>query len=825
MCSKQTFRYLRMLVTAFALGLGGASCALYEGPAPARNKDIPELGCMKDFGARFVDYFEGRATEDDVNRLANCSVRALQAFQKVARGKNNDRFTSQEIRNFLQQYFLEDIVLSDGLLRELMRVKQAFLGGEIEDFTPEDLVFAEKLIITFRDVFVRLHSSMPISLDRLKREDASYVDRVVSAVADASAILGRQITQVDASYKFEDLARLFDEVARAFPRRARVIEPVRERLNMAGCLKEILISPYRSREDVTSTEWKMILEDGARWFGVFAKLLNANAHYPSLTMGEGRERLGLLLNETLDLLERTTVRHCPPRLALPNGKCRIEPGIPIAAIHEIIDLSEWDGKLLGVQFQRSTLKSLVTPVIQRLLGDTDLGPTGRQATRLTRAHLERVRKSIREWMIGARYVDALYARLVTPNFDATTEASTDSIVAPPACDVLAIPCDDEQEPVAIAEGLRAVFGRTVDLAGPDGTRVLYDGKNASRGRSYQELASYAWLRPFLKRIVLGYIEDSPDSERAVGVQGLNRKEFGMLVDHYWPLFLDLKVVGPKNLREEDASKRFREASLFTQVSDGNNLLSVDEGVQLVLLMFSADPMSRDAHVRVAEVCPTEGLDDFGRPKVEPHCYRKSFFDLRRENRKYVDLWGGMPLLVDFYEGLGEKERAEFARSIETISRKSGKVEIESYFTSVDTQVATMIYHFIEGIFQRYDQDKNSRIDEKEADQAFVIFQRTLAEIAKKDPDNANVKAIFFWLLAKGEPPIPNTKPWWKRYWDVPEFIWWSWTSPSFEADRLSLLKVFAALASASSLPRTDAKAEGSSALRVQPKKSHRTPVR
>jgi hypothetical protein len=790
--------FFKRLLAVALLAFSAQSCSLYEGPAPVKNKEIPRLGCLKDFGARFVDYFEGRATDAEVNRLADCSIVALRTFHEYARGESRDRFTAQEIRNFLQRYFLEDIVLTDGLLHELMRVKQAFLGGKIEDFTSADLQYAEKLINTIREVFLKLRKPMPISLDRMRREDPEYVRLTAQAIVDASKILGNKITEINSTYTFEELGRLLDELSRAFPARAKVMRPVRDQLKIAGCLKETFIAPYSPRESITAAEWKAILQDGARWFGAYAKFINLNARYSDLMRGEGREQFSLLLHEVIDLLESATARHCPPNLVTADG-CREAAGIPIASLEELLDESEWDGKLMGVQFGKKTIQGLIAPMVRRILGGIDTTTTGRQATRLTRNHLERARSSVREWMDGAQYIDALFTRFSVPNFDETAEISTAAIASLKAREVLRHYGEASEEGVELAKSMRELLLKTEDLAGADGKRVLYDGKNATRGRTYRELTRYAWLRPVLKRVVLGYADVGPKTRNEKDVHGLKQDAFSVFVHDYWPVFLDLKVVGPKNKPAEDASKRFRESALFTQVSDGNDLISIDEGVQLILLTFSADPMSRDAHDRISANCGTQGLDDYGRPWVEPHCYRKNLYDLSRANTKFADLWSGIPLFVEFYEGLNADQRAEFLFSIETVSRRGG-VQPKAYFDSAETQVSVMVYHYVEAIFQRFDVDKDGKINTLEAETAFPVFQNTLATLAKMDPKNPRVKKVFFWLLAKGSPPVSDGMGWWTRFWKSGLFLAFTWINPDFEADRLGLLKVFAALASAETTP-------------------------
>jgi hypothetical protein len=85
-----SFRRTRRILAGVLLGitLSFSGCSLYEGPPPQRKKDFGQgsLGCLKDFNAKLVRYFDGKSSAADVNRLAECSKNALRTFGDLVRG-------------------------------------------------------------------------------------------------------------------------------------------------------------------------------------------------------------------------------------------------------------------------------------------------------------------------------------------------------------------------------------------------------------------------------------------------------------------------------------------------------------------------------------------------------------------------------------------------------------------------------------------------------------------------------------------------------------------------------------------------------------------
>lgn len=764
------------------------ACSLYEGPPVKKKKEFQKnsLGCMKDFQAKILAYVDGSATAEDVTRLSNCSIEALRTFGDFTRGESRDRFTAEEIRNFLQRYFLEDVTISDKLLKELMRVKQAFLGGKTSDFSREDLKAAEGMIEAFRDIFLRLQPSMPISLERMKRETPDYVEEAGKALIDAGEIFGRKISETKSTYSLEDMGFLFDELMETFNGAKTVLVSVRKNLKFAGVLKQVMIDPYRPREVVTARDWRLIVAEVTRWTATYIQFVNVTEQHPDWMRGEGRVRLGRVLNEALAHIDRMIERQCPDDQII-RGGCKTIPGIPFQSLQTLMDTFNWDEEIPGMMFQKTTLINLVEPLIKRMLGGADLSESGRNTNRLTSFHIERLRTLLNEWLDGARYVEGAYAMILrSESFSESSMVTTESFTALDPKTVLENYGGASPEAVKTAESLRILFKKTIAIEDGKAGGAVFDGKNASRGRVYRELARYTWLRPLFKRVVLGYSEGP-------GADGLKVEEFTALITDYWQLLGDAKFVGPKNNPVEDGRRRFREASLFFQVSNGDPVISADEGLQLVLYMFSGSPLSVTAHRRAAKICKTGPMDDYNEPTIETNCYRRKIYDFSSKNAETAYLWKAFPLMIEYYDGLDSGQQSEFKSYVELASRKPG-VAPGDWFGSDSTQVTVMIFHYVEALFLRFDTNQDGFLDQAESEIAFPIFKNTLSEISGMNPTNKKLESVFFWLLTNGAPPVNDGMNGWRRFWNGMDFMVYHWRRPAFKSDRLSVLKVFATLA-------------------------------
>src|SRR4051812_7963230 len=96
----------KVFILAAALGLSG--CLKDHAPLDQIKIGDGISGCLNDFDQTIRDYFGGRADPKAVSSLFDCSVSALDLFMKHTRGEVSGTYLPEELRLFLQRYFLKD---------------------------------------------------------------------------------------------------------------------------------------------------------------------------------------------------------------------------------------------------------------------------------------------------------------------------------------------------------------------------------------------------------------------------------------------------------------------------------------------------------------------------------------------------------------------------------------------------------------------------------------------------------------------------------------------------------------------------------------------
>lgn len=708
------------------------SCGVNEGPTNTKDKiDSSNIACLSSMRSVLVEYFDGRASASDVRGLEACLNTALDKFLADTRGEVAGRYTARELRNFLQTYFL-DFEITDSFLKEIMLLKKNMLGGDTEQFSAVDFQMLRARISVFHDILQDLRPHMPMEMKRFEKMKASNLDRAGDAIVSAASRFANLVASANTKYSISDLDRLLGEIQKQFPE-ARSLGEFRKHKPLVIRLKKKLIAPGRSGDDVTAKEWKIILNDGARWLNVFLKYQNLDANHSDWTKGTGRDRLVSISKNAFDLIQNVIDRH--------GGT------LTYASINSLLDELPWSNGFLGIDIQLKTIKKVIPPTVQRIFGDTDLSVTGRSAKGLNAKNLGRIESALLEWAESSRFLEGVYTKL-----SAGRPLRDDSVFS--TNQLLSVSSVSGVSSEVAADLRKVMQNYPSFLAGAE-KGIRFDGANATRPKSYADLFQHTWLRPIFRRILRGYVSGSDMSARAANFDryGLTLPEFQKLIADYWPVLLDFNLVGRDNSPELDGSKRFREASLFTFASDGNAQITLDEGAQLLLFMISSQPQANTLHSEAARVCRTGPNDEFGKPTIEPICYRNTVYNFATTNASSRKIWGNFPVFMKYYDTLNSTQREQLAFRLENAARKQLYQERE-WFNSSDSDALMMLVHYVETIFLRYDvSPQTGTINYKESLVALETFRNELATVTKFDRNSKRLKSIFTWLLVKGESPI------------------------------------------------------------------------
>jgi len=295
--------------------------------------------------------------------------------------------------------------------------------------------------------------------------------------------------------------------------------------------------------------------------------------------------------------------------------------------------------------------------------------------------------------------------------------------------------------------------------------------------------SLNWKQTFIRGVVQGYAYYAADPERA-RFDGLTADEFKEFFFDVRQLGVDLNFLDPNDA--EIWSSTFEESKIFMLASaaprEGElKRMNFFEGVDLISYALSATKMSRRVVSDLQARCAHRENDVFGIPKVEPKCYRERFRASFADNYRWLPAW------VDFASKLSTREWEAFQREIEQAARHKGYSD--ALIESTDIDRGTMVFHYIESVFVRFDQDGSGTISLEEARSAFPLLRGPLAE-ASGYSDDETLFAIFTYLLAYGEKPESLVdKLYFKFIWMLRPQDW------KFEADRRRLLQIVAGLRS------------------------------
>ena len=106
---------------------------------PPSGKGEQALGCMNELGQQFQDYLNQNLMENEVGEFAGCLQTALLIFKYHVWGENRQFYTPEELRDFINEFFLLDKRINDNLMREFMVLKTALAGGSSELLTPREI--------------------------------------------------------------------------------------------------------------------------------------------------------------------------------------------------------------------------------------------------------------------------------------------------------------------------------------------------------------------------------------------------------------------------------------------------------------------------------------------------------------------------------------------------------------------------------------------------------------------------------------------------------------------------------------------------------------
>lgn len=271
-------RQLTVLI-ALVLTLVGCETRLGEKPPEAAGQEFGGTKCLEEAMPVIQDFFAGEAQTQDVGVAWDCLGSAIEKFKKYVRGSSSDRYTSQELADFLEDNFLTEVKrgqISPSLQTEMMKFKQMFVGGSTEYITREEI---DKTLVTFRtfkDITMRLNPYMKVltlnwsvSTSSKMAQEVKYFEDANKEVQAAARQLASLIEKNSQSYVLSDFATLMDEMSKFFGEEWKFPKTISLYMPMVKKIKKALAGG--DENSVAPSEWRRFTLLGARGYILYLR--------------------------------------------------------------------------------------------------------------------------------------------------------------------------------------------------------------------------------------------------------------------------------------------------------------------------------------------------------------------------------------------------------------------------------------------------------------------------------------------------------------------------------------------------------------------------
>lgn len=740
------------LAAAFLLG-GCLDFGPGSASGPALNTSALDISCLHQSAQTIQAYLDLRISDaTQVQQFWGCLSHAAELFSNRVRGETPGVYTAEEVRYFVQSEFLPGERISDTLLAEVFELKRFLLGGDGGSITTAEIARARELIETLSAQSLSLYPDLP---EITARHHARGLEAADDTLKSTSNAILPWLTRPDSAYSLSHLESFVSELETfvSDPGLQASLHALRARIPLARLLKKMVTGS--GTDVIGAQEWRILLDLGRRSLLLGLRLHQLGSSGLDVFLGDGRRELSDLVSSSISLAQELIARQ-------PAGR------MPFEQLDGIIDALRPD----DLPVQQKTLKDFMRPLFQRYLGGRIPGECGLAATSICPVGLGRLWDAFHHWSMGQDFAETLFARLGN-SADGYPAAE---LLQPTLQDLYGKTAEDlDPALVDAAAVMRKLIATERPLYQHDDLRIGFLTAPSDRHTLYNQTQTY-WQHEVVRLMMRGYSSHpTGDVDRDVATY-----------DDFTQLYLGVRGLGREfKIMDADSdgvvAERFMEANLFMDTSDGDDTMNVGEATGLIAFLVSSKQFSSEIYDETSSHCPLGEIDSYGKRRIDFDCYRQRFF-------LNVDRWWSrMPELLAEYRGLSPSEQDDFERTF--LMAAVGPKEYGHPLSSGDTDSVAMIPHYLESVFTRFDVNRTGFFNLADAETAFPIFERKIADVSHIHSHFQNL-SLFTYLLAYGKPPAQNAG-------GIVSLVGWEAMRPLWskyvKADRRKLLHVFAAL--------------------------------
>ncbi len=773
---------LRILPLVLSLLLSACSLRLHEEPVKFNSATVSPVqnGCLTNSGTVLQRYFDGNVEEQELAMYWDCLHKAFDLFVNNTTGAHPDYYTPAELTGFLKTYFLKGTTIPDGFTHEAMVLKQAIIGGTTEKLTRDELNTTLNLILAFRTSTLQMRPYLPLTITAMKNQQISQdkLEAAISTLHGSMELLGTTLEKSAGTYSFDYLNNLLVEMEKFLrilgAENTSWTKTARDYIKILRSVKSILISPPEN--SILASDYAKIFHLAPRYFTLYLR----SAYYFSdsdkhpVFFGTGLNYLINFASEVQETLLKSMSYH-------PNNT------ISIQEFYSLIDALD-EQKMLPATAQ--TIKDFVSVLAFRLQPNINVDPTIKTGTfGISDYSIKYLWNEFSFWSEGQSYLNGAFAELTKSAEPQDRSLNKIELLTVFPNEALKWTRYKNQMSLASISDLQRIVTDIKPVL-PEHSSIVEINYKQFQPYTFEHLSRLNWLRSLGRIVGTTY---ASDVNRARNLTGLTKDEVTAFYRDVFPLAVELKLLSAES--KDAAGSRFFEANLFLYSSDGNDLLSMNETLELGTIGVSTLIKASDNHKRIAALCKTQTNDERGIPSIDTACYRTEFL-------KNIDqYWSHIPAFVAFVKQLPTNSRGdnddnsltqnELFNTLNALIRTKPdrKSQQDVSIEQGESQGLVLTSYYIEILFSHFDANRHGTLNYSDTMNAYPIFRNFIATKASAFGLNSeeDYKAVFSYIMKYGS--LPN-----ESVIDKARYFSWRYISHSdFRVNRADILKIFGKL--------------------------------
>ncbi len=738
-----------MLKRGFKLALFGLCITLpacsYVGDSAQKKKNpvvlkASNVDCFGQASQTVENYFNHKASLAAVNSLADCSVRALDEFnRKVVGARDASSYSLAEIDDFLANYLDRPGTFDGSFIELLFQLKDSLLGGGAKQVSKAEIAKLRSLVLDLKasaqeidpylDILISRKTIDPSNPAQLKKFEAAL--QALSRVEKRLRVYLQTQAQSSDEFSNEQLLTLTKKLG--------LYSKISKYENLLGSAKSILIGGTDT--GFTAQEWPVAL---SALTNVYSTYLRYNNILKPLPLGHpSAAKAYHTVSESLVEILNSAINRQPQQV------------IALARLQKLVSDLEVDD-LLPYSLTATSINKLLPTIFNKILVDRlqNIPPSGGFGL----PEISMIKYDLDDWLYG----HDVSLRALQPNGHVVFDASDLNPLSPMQKSVMQELTDLFMgRPFAYDQRGLVMLGRDGQL--PPLTRDQIAALNIKRLALEVALRAYA-----------------ADLTRAQNLTGLTEAETQQV-------YLDLKGVGKDvgfvDRRNPEAGTRTHmETNLFMSTSNGNAYLEMREGIEWFNIAQSSASQSDLIYKDISARCPLFSKDILGKPQIDVSCFRQQLHD------NFASYFVNLPGMVDYVKTTLKDDKSwnEFMASLESAGRPVGASPLPMDSSAFRAMVTLL--HYDESLLLRFDVDANEVLEKKEIDTAFPLLRGYISKLgspavnvpivrgpclpeappAPPKPGLADKefvqKIVFDYLIRAGTPPPTST---WQRILYIP----------------------------------------------------------